>query len=269
MCDTCGCGQPGEKHLIRFPGEEHGHDHSHDHDHSHGHDHSHSHDHSHGPTHDHGHQTTELQVGEDILGKNNLMAERNRGYFEARRIRAFNWVSSPGSGKTTLLHQTITRLREKKSFYIIIGDQQSMLDAERIDKTGVPVVQVNTGSGCHLDAGMVHEAVKKLEVGEKAFLMIENVGNLVCPALFDLGEEYRIVTMSVTEGDDKPLKYPDMFRTSDICIINKIDLLPHLESDPGRIREYALRVNPDLRFFELSARTGEGFEEWIGWLEGI
>ena len=208
-------------------------------------------------------------MGEDILGKNNLMAERNRGYFEARRIRAFNWVSSPGSGKTTLLHQTITRLREKKSFYIIIGDQQSMLDAERIDKTGVPVVQVNTGSGCHLDAGMVHEAVKKLEVGEKAFLMIENVGNLVCPALFDLGEEYRIVTMSVTEGDDKPLKYPDMFRTSDICIINKIDLLPHLESDPGRIREYALRVNPDLRFFELSARTGEGFEEWIGWLEGI
>ena len=167
------------------------------------------------------------------------------------------------------MHQTITRLREKKSFYIIIGDQQSMLDAERIDKTGVPVVQVNTGSGCHLDAGMVHEAVKKLEVGEKAFLMIENVGNLVCPALFDLGEEYRIVTMSVTEGDDKPLKYPDMFRTSDICIINKIDLLPHLESDPGRIREYALRVNPDLRFFELSARTGEGFEEWIGWLEGI
>jgi hydrogenase nickel incorporation protein HypB len=208
-------------------------------------------------------------VGEDILGKNNLMAERNRGYFEARRIRAFNWVSSPGSGKTTLLYQTITRLREKKSFYIIIGDQQSMLDAERIDKTGVPVVQVNTGSGCHLDAGMVHEAVRKLEVGENAFLMIENVGNLVCPALFDLGEEYRIVTVSVTEGDDKPLKYPDMFRTSDICIINKIDLLPHLESDPGRIREYALRVNPDLRFFELSARTGEGFGEWIKWLEGM
>jgi hydrogenase nickel incorporation protein HypB len=283
MCDTCGCGQPGEKTLIRFPGEEeansheHGHEHAHEHTHTHehGHEHGHEHTHTHEHPHDHGyehtheHGITELKVEEDILGKNNLMAERNRGYFEAREIMAFNWVSSPGSGKTTLLEQTIARLADRRKFYLIEGDQQSMLDAERIDKTGVPVIQVNTGSGCHLDARMIHEAMIRLKVENGAFLMIENVGNLVCPALFDLGEQYRIVTVSVTEGDDKPLKYPDMFRTSDICIINKIDLLPHLDSDPGRIREYALRVNHHLEFFELSARTGEGMEKWIEWLAGL
>jgi len=281
MCDTCGCGQPGEKATIRLPGEKaddgldhpHSHDHPHQHSHPHSNSHHHSHNHPHSHPHDHPHQhdhgSTELQVGEDILGKNNLMAERNRGYFEARAITAFNLVSSPGSGKTTLLEQTIARVKDRKPFYIIEGDQQSMLDAERIDKTGIPVVQVNTGNACHLDALMVREAVKKLDIREGAFLMIENVGNLICPSLFDLGEHYRVVTVSVTEGDDKPLKYPGMFRTSHICIINKIDLLPHLDSDPERIREHALRVNPDLRFFMLSARTGEGMEEWIDWLAGL
>lgn len=263
MCDTCGCGQPGEKATIRLPGEKavNVHDHPHSHDHTHPHSHPHSHSHEHG--------SAELPVGEDILGKNNLMAERNRGYFEAKAITAFNLVSSPGSGKTTLLEQTIARLKDRKPFCIIEGDQQSMLDAERIDRTGVPVVQVNTGSACHLDALMIREAMKKLDIQEGAFLMIENVGNLICPSLFDLGEHYRVVIVSVTEGDDKPLKYPDMFRTSHVCIINKVDMMPHLDSDPERIRESALRVNPDLKFFMLSARTGEGMEGWIEWLSGL
>ena len=202
-----------------------------------------------------------------MLGKNNLIAERNRGFFEAKNILALNLVSSPGSGKTSLLERTIRETGKELSFFIIEGDQQTMNDANRIAETGAPVVQVNTGEGCHLDAEMVNRAVKKLEVAEKAILMIENVGNLVCPALFDLGEAFRVVIMSTTEGEDKPLKYPYMFRSSNLCIINKTDLLPYVDFDVARAREYARRVNPDLSFIELSVKTGEGIEKWYDWLK--
>ena len=176
-------------------------------------------------------------------------------------------VSSPGSGKTTLLEKTITDLGKEVNFSIIEGDQQTLNDAERIKATGAPVVQVNTGSGCHLDASMVNRAMNELELEENSVLVIENVGNLVCPSMFDLGEGHRVVVISVTEGDDKPIKYPDMFRTSDICIINKTDLLPYVDFDVEKAKEYAMRVNHHLKFFELSAKTGEGTDDWYAWLK--
>ena len=246
MCDTCGCGQ-GEPTILK-PGEEK--------PHSHG-DHEHSHDHSH---------SRKVEIEQDILGKNNLLAERNRGFFEAKNILALNLVSSPGSGNTSLLERTIKDMGKELSLYIIEGDQQTMNDANRIAEAGAPVVQVNTGEGCHLDADMVNKAVKKLEVADKAVLMIENVGNLVCPAMFDLGESFRVVIMSTTEGEDKPLKYPYMFRTSNLCIINKTDLLPYLDFDVSKARGYALQINPDLEFIELSVKSGEGMELWYNWL---
>jgi hydrogenase nickel incorporation protein HypB len=269
MCGTCGCGQP-EPVSIRKPGE--GFDHEHEHTHSHGHTHSHSHrhdgDHDHGHSHAHDH-LHELNVEIDIMRKNDLLAERNRGFFEAKGIKAFNLVSSPGSGKTTILEQTIGLLKKSKPVFIIEGDQQTMLDADRIEKTGAPVVQVNTGNGCHLDAQMVNLAVKKLEVSDNAILFIENVGNLVCPALFDLGETRRVVIISVTEGQDKPLKYPNMFQSANLCIINKSDLLPHVDFDTELFREYALRVNHHLQFLTVSAKTGEGMQEWAEWISAI
>ncbi len=204
---------------------------------------------------------------QNILSKNDLLAERNRGYFDALGIAAFNLVSSPGAGKTSLLEKTIVALKEKRKFYVIEGDQQTMHDADRIDATGVPVIQINTGNGCHLDARMIHSAVKELEIPQGAVLMIENVGNLVCPSLFDLGEKKRIVVMSVPEGDDKPAKYPTMFRSSDLCIINKTDLLPYVDFDMEKVKHYARQVNPDIAFIELSVRTGEGMEPWYAWLE--
>jgi hydrogenase nickel incorporation protein HypB len=202
-----------------------------------------------------------------VLAKNNLLAERNRGFFEAKSILALNLVSSPGSGKTSLLERTIREQGEGLSFYIIEGDQQTMNDANRIKEAGAPVVQVNTGEGCHLDADMVNRAVKKLEVSNRAILMIENVGNLVCPAMFDLGESFRVVIMSVTEGEDKPQKYPYMFRSSDLCIINKTDLLPYLDFDLEQARNYALQINPELEFIELSIKTGHGMDRWYEWLK--
>jgi hydrogenase nickel incorporation protein HypB len=282
MCGTCGCSE-GDGIQIRKPGGEHEHDHVHNHEHSHdgeNHRHAHTHLHSHdgGHTHHHHHEDEltdhhhhhgtekEIVLEQDILQKNNLLAERNRGFFEAMNIMAINLVSSPGSGKTTLLEKTITSLKGELPFYIVEGDQQTMNDAERIQATGAPVVQVNTGSGCHLDASMVNRAVKELEISNDAILVIENVGNLVCPSMFDLGESKRVVVISVTEGDDKPIKYPDMFRTSDICIINKVDLLPYVDFDVEKAKDYAMRVNHHLKFFVLSARSGEGMEEWFSWL---
>lgn len=283
MCGTCGCSDTdGVK--IRKPGDETHHEHVHTHDHDHDgekHSHPHTHDHSHegGQDHhhhhgdDHGHhhhdhdEPKEIVLEQNILHKNDLLAERNRGFFEAMHITAMNLVSSPGSGKTSLLERTITDLKNQLSFFIVEGDQQTLNDAERIAATGAPVVQVNTGSGCHLDASMVNRAIKELEPGDQSMLIIENVGNLVCPSMFDLGEKHRVVIISVTEGDDKPLKYPDMFRTSDICIINKIDLLPYVDFDVAKTRENALRVNHHLKFFELSAKTGEGMEPWYKWLQ--
>jgi hydrogenase nickel incorporation protein HypB len=240
------------------------HTHTHDHDHHH-HDDGHSHEHLHA-SHNHSHGK-EIAVEQDILGKNNLLAERNRGYFEAKNILALNLVSSPGSGKTSLLERTIKDLGKELKFYVIEGDQQTMNDANRIDQAGAPVVQVNTGNGCHLDSDMINKAVKQLEVEDNAVLVIENVGNLVCPSLFDLGEKARVVIISTTEGEDKPIKYPTMFETSDICIINKTDLLPYVDFDMEKCKEYAMRVNHHLQFFEISVKTGEGMDNWYNWLK--
>lgn len=297
MCGTCGCGQNDQPIRILKPGEEehphsyihvhehsHGnefHVHSHDHEYAHSHDfedahhdHEHLHEHKHGEDqHEHTHNhdlphshSRQIVIEEDALHRNDLIAARNRGYFEAKKLFVVNLVSSPGSGKTSLLEKTIAGLTDKAVIYVIEGDQQTMNDANRIKAAGAPVVQINTGNGCHLDADMVHKATKKLEMVENGILVIENVGNLVCPSLFDLGESKRVVVISVTEGDDKPLKYPTMFETSDICIINKTDLLPYVDFDVAKTRDYALRINPKLKFFELSVKTGDGMEPWIDWV---
>jgi hydrogenase nickel incorporation protein HypB len=208
-------------------------------------------------------------VEEDILGKNNLLASRNRGYFEAKGVVALNLMSSPGSGKTTLLELTIKALKGLRPVAVIEGDQQTLNDAERIHKAGAPVVQVNTGNGCHLDADMIRQALDQIELQEESLLFIENVGNLVCPSLFELGEKNRIVIISVTEGEDKPLKYPTMFEHADTCIINKTDLLPYVDFDLEQVKQHALSVNPHLRIMELSARTGEGMEQWLQFLKDL
>jgi hydrogenase nickel incorporation protein HypB len=249
MCETCGCGQP-DPVRIRKPGERFIYKHT---LHQHIDDHDHSHD-------------REISLELDIMHKNDLLAKRNRDYFDVRNIFAVNLVSSPGSGKTSILERTIKESDYKGGIFIIEGDQQTMLDADRIEKAGAPVVQVNTGNGCHLDAQMVKMALNKLEVTDGALLMIENVGNLVCPALFDLGESKRVVIISVTEGEDKPLKYPNMFQSSHLCLINKSDLLPYVDFDPEKFMEFAGRVNHQLEFITLSAKTGEGFREWLDWL---
>jgi len=263
MCSTCGCGQPDEAVKILRPGEEeiepehidNEHPHAHIHDHHHHHDHHHT------------HSSTRIDLEQNILQENNLLAERNRGFLEAKQVFAINMVSSPGSGKTTILEETIKILKPEIWLSIIEGDQQSMNDANRIAATQVPVVQVNTGKGCHLDAHMILHAIKKLELKNDSILFIENVGNLVCPAMFDLGENKRVVIISVTEGEDKPMKYPYMFDSSHVCIINKIDLLPYVNFNIEVVKEYASRINHHLEFFEMSAVTGEGMEAWIEWLK--
>lgn len=231
MCSTCGCGP--------------------------GHDHSHT----------HGSEKKVIDLEQDILGENNLLAQRNRGYFEGRNVFALNLVSSPGSGKTSLLERTLTDLKGKLTFAVIEGDQQTHNDADRIHATGTRVTQINTGKGCHLDAHMVLHAVQGMKLQPDSVLFIENVGNLVCPAMFDLGENERVVVISVTEGEDKPLKYPDMFHSSSICVINKTDLLPYVPFDLEKCREYALQVNPGLKFFEVSCTSGEGLQDWYDWLK--
>ncbi len=249
MCATCGC-DANETLNIH-----HHHEHSQElHEHEHHHNHSHSH-------------KTVVEVERDILYQNNLLAERNKGFFEAKNIFALNLVSSPGSGKTTLLEKTLTDLKEEITFAVIEGDQQTTNDADRIHATGTKVTQINTGKGCHLDAHMVLHAVQGMKLQNNSVLFIENVGNLVCPAMFDLGEKERVVIISVTEGDDKPLKYPDMFYTSTICIINKTDLLPYVPFDMEKVKANALKVNPRLKIFEVSCTSGNGLQEWYSWLK--
>lgn len=267
MCESCGCGSNDFRIVV--PGEhEHSHDHEHDQAHSHGH-HTHTHDgHTHSHPHDHTHsQEKEITIQQDILENNMKLAERNRGFFEAKKIFAVNLISSPGSGKTSLLEKTITALKNKKSIAVIEGDQQSTRDADRIISKGVKAIQINTGKGCHLDADMVNRALKQLEVPDKSILLIENVGNLVCPSMFDLGEAFRVVMISVTEGEDKPLKYPYIFDSSQFCIINKTDLLPYLDFNIDELKKNALQVNPKIKFFEMSVKTGEGINGWLEWLE--
>lgn len=265
MCGTCGCGNSNGP-LITEVLDDNKHIHHHGHDHHH---HHHGHDHTH--EHDHHHHTSEgktlIELEKDVLHQNQLFAERNRGYFTAKNMVALNMVSSPGSGKTSILEKTLEAINKDVGCYVIEGDQQTLNDAQRIRATNTPVMQVNTGQGCHLESDMVHKALTQLKPQSDSILFIENVGNLVCPAMFDLGETDRIVIMSVTEGDDKPIKYPDAFRHAGICIINKIDLLPYVNFDISQSKKYALQVNPRLRFFEMSATSGEGMEEWISWIK--
>lgn len=236
MCATCGC--------------------SSDHHHNHDHDHEHNHNHK-----------TVIDVEKDILHQNDLLANRNRGYFDAKNILCLNLVSSPGSGKTSLLEKTLTDLKGELDFVVIEGDQQTTNDADRIHATGTKVTQINTGKGCHLDSHMIFHALQGLKPKENTVLFIENVGNLVCPAMFDLGEKERVVIISVTEGDDKPLKYPDMFHTSTLCIINKTDLLPYVPFDINKAKENAKKVNPKLEIIEVSCTSGEGLQQWYDWLK--
>jgi hydrogenase nickel incorporation protein HypB len=268
MCESCGCTEGSAGFSVINPAsdkENHSHTHDHDHGYHHHHDDDHNHSHEHNPPHEN-HAGRRIEIETDVLQRNNLQAQHNRGYFEAKEMITLNLVSSPGSGKTTILEKTIKALPEL-SINVIEGDQQTSLDSQRIHAAGAPVIQINTNNGCHLDAVMINKAVKELNPKQHSLLIIENIGNLVCPALFDLGENYRVVIISVTEGVDKPLKYPNMFQSSQLCLINKTDLLAYVDFEIGRFKTYAQKVNPGLKFIQLSAKTGEGFEGWIHWIE--
>lgn len=276
MCTTCGCGSheltmdgktPGQargRHYhVHADGTAHDHDHGHDHDHAHGHAHAHAP----GLLHFGRSQARMVKIERDILAKNDAYARENRAWLADRGVFALNLVSSPGSGKTTLLVQTIAALGGRLPLAVIEGDQQTDLDAERIRATGVPALQINTGKGCHLDAHMVGHALRQLDLREDSLLLIENVGNLVCPAGFDLGEAHKVAILSVTEGEDKPLKYPDMFRAADLLLLNKCDLLPYLEFDADLAVANARRVNPAIEVLHVSATRGDGMQYWLAWLE--
>ncbi len=257
MCATCGCGDDGA--VITLAGEHH-----HHHDHGHGHGHGH-HDHDH--PHEHLPATETISLEQKVLAKNDALAEENRKWLAERNILAFNVTSSPGAGKTTLLERTIRELQSRRPVSVIEGDQETLLDAERIRATGCRVVQINTGAGCHLDAEMTHRALETLQPEPDSLVFIENVGNLVCPALFDLGEQTKVVVISVTEGADKPLKYPHMFAAAGLVIINKTDLLPYVDFDLDMCVSYARSINPDVGIMPVSATTGEGMHLWYDWID--
>ena len=298
MCTVCGCGtathegdkKPGEAaNEAKAPKEATAHSHSHAHGdhHHHDHDHDHAHDHYHDQAHAHATAAQNLDFGaglagvhvpglsqerivrieRDILSKNRSYAEQNRALFAQKGVLALNFVSSPGSGKTSLLVRAIEDLKSRHAIAVIEGDQQTSNDAERIRATGVKAIQVNTGKGCHLDAHMVGHALETLDLPDNALMFIENVGNLVCPAAFDLGEAHKVVLLSTTEGEDKPAKYPDMFAAADLMLLNKSDLLPHLDFNIGECIGHALRVNPHLQTLVVSAKTGEGLAAFYAWVE--
>ncbi|HQR26444.1 MAG TPA: hydrogenase nickel incorporation protein HypB [Nocardioides sp.] len=246
MCATCGCG--AEEVRITSLGEE-GTAHHHDH-------------------HDHHHETRTLELNRAVLARNDDLARDNRAWLAARGALAVNLMSSPGAGKTSLLERTIRELTPRP-VQVVEGDQETVIDAERIRSAGAEAVQVNTGAGCHLDATMVRRALDRLQPVQGGLVFIENVGNLVCPALFDLGERARVVVISVTEGDDKPLKYPHMFAAADLVVVNKTDLLPYVDFDVDRCTADARRLNPDVAVIPLSVRTGENLEAWHGWLASL
>ncbi len=284
MCLTCGCSDNAKAtvtdldtgKIVEIEAHDHSHSHEHGHSHSHGHEHGHDHHHDHSHTHNHDHSSAHTHAGmhgttisleAEILAKNNLLAARNRGWFEGRNILALNLVSSPGSGKTTLLECTISDLKDILPISVVEGDQETINDAERIKNTGCRVVQINTGTGCHLEADMLARGMEDLQPPIDSVVMIENVGNLVCPALFDLGEKCKVAILSVTEGEDKPIKYPHMFRAAEVMILNKIDLLPYLNFKVDDCIDYARKVNPNIKIFQLSATTGEGMNNWYDWLQ--
>lgn len=298
MCTVCGCGTSGvEGKESRADEHSQGHGHRHDHSH-HPHAHAHPHgrgqhqdrEHSHlsGHEHDHAHEAAAIDFGagsagvhiaglsqdrivrieRDILAKNNDYARENRSRLAQTETLALNFVSSPGSGKTSLLVRAITDMKVRFPIAVIEGDQQTSNDADRIRATGAPAIQLNTGKGCHLDAHMVAHALDELRLEAGGLLFIENVGNLVCPAGFDLGEAHKVVVLSVTEGEDKPLKYPEMFAAADLLLLNKSDLLPHLDFDVGLCLANALKINSDLQTLVVSARSGEGLPAFYAWLEG-
>ncbi|WP_032092215.1 hydrogenase nickel incorporation protein HypB [Necropsobacter rosorum] len=264
MCTTCGCGHPEQVRIGELP---HAHDDSAAQSAVKLPDFSHS---SFRPSDEPQQEESRrrlLKVEQDILGENNRLAEINRRFFAQQHILALNLVSSPGSGKTTLLTATLNALKHQRPCYVIEGDQQTENDADRIRATGVPAIQVNTGKGCHLDAQMIGNALAKLRPQANSLLFIENVGNLVCPSEFDLGEHAKVVILSVTEGEDKPLKYPHMFAAAELMILNKTDLLPYLNFDVQKCIAYAKRVNPAIQVIALSAQSGEGLLQWLDWLQ--
>lgn len=289
MCTVCGCGQATREGTPR-PQQPEPHARHHHHHHHSDHDHVHDgfenradagadagagvfdsgvFDYGSGPGGAHApgmSQARIVQVEQDILGENDRLAGHNRSFFAQRAVLALNLVSSPGSGKTTLLVRSIEGLLERFPVAVIEGDQQTSFDADRIRATGVPALQINTGKGCHLDARMVGDAAHRLDPREGSVLFIENVGNLVCPAAFDLGEAHRVVMLSVTEGEDKPLKYPDMFHAADLMVITKTDLLPYVSFDMERCVGFARRINPAIEVIRLSATSGEGLDAWFEWI---
>ncbi len=279
MCNICGCGK-GE---TRVEGHPHSHDHSNSHSHAHPDAHSHHRDHVH--THSHHDQSNIhfgtgpahvdvpglsqieiVQIERDILSKNDVYAAQNKQFLTDQGVLTLNIVSSPGSGKTTLLVATIQKLLNTVPVAVIEGDQETANDADRIRKTGAAAIQINTGRGCHLDAHMVGHAIEGLRLEKGGVLFVENVGNLVCPASFFLGENHKVAVLSVTEGEDKPIKYPDMFAVSDLMVLNKIDLLPYVDFSVERCIEYARRVNPKIEVIQLSATTGKGLDNWVEWI---
>ena len=286
MCQDCGCSQSGPYKIDGQPAQKkakdasatatrtaagHGADvaHSHGHDHAHGHSHSHGESHHHhdaepGHTHDPAHRV--LKVHEKLLDQNDRLAERNRGGFRALGLLALNVVSSPGAGKTTLIQATLAALRQKLRAAVIVGDLATDNDAARLRTTGVPVVQITTGTLCHLEADMVAQALRKLDVRSLDLLVIENVGNLVCPASFDLGEGLRVVLLSVTEGEDKPLKYPPLFHSADVVVVTKMDLAEAAGFDRQTALRNIRQASPHAQIFELSARSGQGIQAWCDYL---
>jgi hydrogenase nickel incorporation protein HypB len=272
MCATCGCGDEagvrvfGPGHLGRDGEPPHQHEHEHEHHDGHTGGHEHGHDTGHGTGHGPAGRTIELQ--QKILAKNDRLAEENRAWLTARGILAVNLMSSPGSGKTTLLERTARDAGPRLGLAVIEGDQETTLDASRIEAAGCAVAQINTGAGCHLDASMIESALRALDPRPGSVLVIENVGNLVCPALFDLGEAARVVLSSVTEGADKPIKYPQMFRGADLVLLTKVDLLPYVDFDTERHARDLKLISPQTQILPVSATSGEGLPAWYDWLAG-
>lgn len=300
MCTTCGCGDPAGVRVSargggsipeqetasesRSVGQSHAewHDHGHGQDHGQGHGaahgHGHGHAHQHGPGHDHAHdefgdygraaanEARRIVLERDVLAKNDTLAQQNRAWLAEREILALNLMSSPGAGKTTLLERTLRECGTSPTISVIEGDQETLRDTERLQATGAPVVQINTGAGCHLDADMLARGLGSLQPPANSVVLVENVGNLVCPALFDLGEHAKIVIAGVTEGEDKPLKYPVMFRAVDVVLLNKIDLVPYLDVDADAYIRRVREVNPHADVLAVSARTGAGMDAWYAWL---